>query len=173
MKVQAQLTYSHGYFVKFTHTHTHTHTHTTLVTGCNEVVAKVMFLLVSVILSTGGGLPQCMLGCYPPQDGGTPQEGDPLPRRPPTMREAPPRGRHTLPRRSLGSRPPQAHTLGGNWGGSDPGPHPRGKLRGIRSSPPRSRLWHTVNERPVRILLKCILVCLCHSVVELKITFPH
>ena len=24
--------------------------------------------------------------------------------------------------------------------------------------PPRSRLWHTVNERPVRILLECILV---------------
>ena len=48
----------------------------------------------------------------------------------------------------------QAHTQGGNGGGSDPGPHPRGKLKGIRSrSPP-----HTVNERPVRILLECILV---------------
>ena len=31
-----------------------------IITGRNEVVAKVMFLLVSVILSTGG-LPQCML----------------------------------------------------------------------------------------------------------------
>ena len=29
----------------------------------------------------------------------------------------------------------QAHTQGGNWGGSGPGPHPRGKLRGIRSRP--------------------------------------
>ena len=29
----------------------------------------------------------------------------------------------------------QAHTQGGNSGGSDPGPHPRGKFRGIRSRP--------------------------------------
>ena len=29
----------------------------------------------------------------------------------------------------------QAHTQGGNWGGSGPGPHPRGKLRRIRSRP--------------------------------------
>ena len=37
-----------------------------IITGRNDVVAKVMFLLVSVILSTGGRcLPQCMLG-YPP-----------------------------------------------------------------------------------------------------------
>ena len=27
----------------------------------------------------------------------------------------------------------QAHSQGGNWGGPDPGPQPRGKLRGIRS----------------------------------------
>ena len=64
-----------------------------IITGRNEVVAKVMFLQVSVILLTGGCLPQCMLG-YHPQ-----------------------------------SRPP-----------------------------PGSRLWHTVNEWPVRILLECILV---------------
>ena len=35
-----------------------------LVTGRNEVVAKVMFLQASVILSTGGCLPQCMLGYH-------------------------------------------------------------------------------------------------------------
>ena len=29
----------------------------------------------------------------------------------------------------------QAHTQRGNWGRSGPGPHPRGKLRGIRSRP--------------------------------------
>ena len=29
----------------------------------------------------------------------------------------------------------QAHTQGGSWGGSGPGPHPRGKLRGIWSRP--------------------------------------
>ena len=71
----------------------------------------------------------------------------------------------------------QAHTQGGNGQGSDPGPHPRRKWTGIRSRPtpkgeiegdqiqaslsllpPRSRLRHMVNERPVRILLECILV---------------
>ena len=41
-----------------------------------------------------------------------------------------------------------------SWGGS-PGPHPRGKLRGIRSSPPRPR---RLLLRAVRILLECILV---------------
>ena len=45
-------------------------------TGRNEVVAKVMFLLVSVILSTGGG----------------PGKETPLGRRPPTAR-SPPAGR--------------------------------------------------------------------------------
>ena len=58
----------------------------------------------------GGCLPQCMLGDPPTPAKETPQ-GDPLPRRPPL----------------------QAHTKGGNWGGSGPGPHPRGKMRGIRS----------------------------------------
>ena len=36
-----------------------------IIVGRNEVVAKVMFLLVSVILLTGG-LPKCMLGYQPP-----------------------------------------------------------------------------------------------------------
>ena len=42
-------------------------------TGRNEVLAKVIFLHLSVILSTGGGgLPQCMLGCPPPPAGRAP-----------------------------------------------------------------------------------------------------
>ena len=58
----------------------------TFITGRNEVVAKVMFLQLCVILFTGGGLPQCMLGYHPlprrhpPQKGGIPLQGDP-PRR--------------------------------------------------------------------------------------------
>ena len=74
-------------------------------TGRNEVVAKVMFLHVSVILLTGG-----VSGEPPPGPG-----------RPPLDQADPPPG----PRRP-----------------------PAGK----------NTLQHTVNERPVRILLECILV---------------
>ena len=82
-----------------------TDNHIHLFTGRNEVVAKVMILLVCVILFTGEGLPQCMLGYHPlPPEGGT-HPG----------KEAPPGRKHPPPR-------------------------------------------HTVNERPVRILLECILV---------------
>ena len=136
-----------------------------VITDRNEVVAKVIFLHLSVILFTGGS-DSVHAGIPPPAK----------------------------------ETPLQAHTQGGNWGGSGPGPHPRGKLRGIRfrpipkgeieggdqiqahtqggklrgirsrptpkgeiegdqiEPPPRSRLRHTVNERPVRILLECILV---------------
>ena len=57
----------------------------------------------------------------------------------------------------------QAHTQRGNLGGSDPGTHPRGEIEGDQIQAHTqggnwSRLWHTVNERPVRILLECILV---------------
>ena len=75
-------------------------------TGRNEVVAKVMFLHVSVILSTGGRVS----GQAPPQDqADTPRQGEP-----------------------------------------PPGPG--------RPPPREGSLQHTVNERPVRILLECILV---------------
>ena len=70
-----------------------------------------------------------------------PCQGDPLPRRHPPP---PFQGDSPLPRRPP-SRPTtrgeiegdqvQAHTQGGNWRGSDPGPHPRGKFRGITSRP--------------------------------------
>ena len=48
-----------------------------LVTGCNEVVAKVIFLHLSVIHSVhrgGGCLPQCILGYLPPGARYTPLE---------------------------------------------------------------------------------------------------
>ena len=89
-------------------------------TGCNEVVAKVVFLHVSVILLTGGGL----------RAGRTPRDQTP----PPGTRQTPnPRTRQTPP---------------------GPGRHPPGPGR----HPPGSRHQHTVNDRPVRILLECILV---------------
>ena len=74
------------------------------VTGRNEIVAKVMFLLMSVILLTRGVSASVHAGIQ------TPLEQTP-----------PPRADTHLPS-------------------------------------PGSRLRHTVNERPVRILLECILV---------------
>ena len=89
-----------------------------MVTGRNEVVAKVMFLLVFYNSVHRGGLWQ----------------GDPPARRPPWQGDPP--GRET----PLARRPP--------WQGDPPAGRPPARR------PPR----HTVNERPVRILLECILV---------------
>ena len=75
--------------------------------------AKVMFLQASVILLTGGCLPQCMLGYTPPLE-------------------------QTHPRADT---PPEPGT-------------PRTKY----TTPLGSRLRHMVKERPVHILLECILV---------------
>ena len=86
--------------------------------------AKVMFLQASVILLTGGCLPQCMLGYPPPRS-----RHPPGPDIPPWSR--PPQTRH----------PPRPDT-------------PQDQT----TPPPGSRLRHTVNERPARILLECILV---------------
>ena len=64
----------------------------------------------------------------------------------PGSRPTPPGSRPTPP----GTRPPPEET-----------PHPPGSGRhppGPGRPPPGSRLQHTVNERPVRILLECILV---------------
>ena len=53
-----------------------------IITVCNEV-AKVMFLHLSVILFTGGCLPQCMLGYHPPGADTTPGSRPPRTRHPP------------------------------------------------------------------------------------------
>ena len=71
-----------------------------IITGRNEVVAKVMFLLVSVILLTeGGGLSQCMLRYHhhQPREGSTPhpREGSTFP--PPPRKEPPPPEESTPP----------------------------------------------------------------------------
>ena len=66
-----------------------------IITGRNEVVAKVIFLHLSVIHSVhrgGGGLPQCMLG-YPPG-----ADTPPRSRPPPPPQEQTPRSRHPPPR---------------------------------------------------------------------------
>ena len=102
----------------------------------NEVVAKVMFLLVSVILSTGG-LPHCMLGYTPRTKRRHPQTKS---RPPPDQKQTPPE--------------PKADTPGTK------SRHPPGPKADIPLHPPRQ----TVNERPVRILLECILVLMQLSV---------
>ena len=70
----------------------------TIVTGRNEVVAKVIFLHLFVILFTGGGvcLPQCMLGYQPP---------------PPPEQTHSPRSRYRLGADTpAGADPPQEQT---------------------------------------------------------------
>ena len=95
-------------------------------TGRNEVLAKVIFLHLFVILFTGEGV-------WPP-DQKTPPGPDPPETRPPPRPDPP------------GPDPPRDQT--------PLGPDPPGDQTPSRSS----RLWNTVNVRPVHILLECILV---------------
>ena len=64
-------------------------------TGRNEVVAKVMFLHVCVILFTGGGCSPCrggLPGDTPPAGRTPPRQGEPPPgRENPPSKENPPR----------------------------------------------------------------------------------
>ena len=87
-----------------------------------------------------GGLPQCMLG-YPP-----PPDQIPTPPRPdtPPDQTSPSPLDQTSPS-PLDQTPPPPRP------GTPPPPRPH---------TPGSRRQHTVNERPVRILLECILVCM-------------
>ena len=132
-------------------------------TGRNEVVAKVIFLHLSVIHSVhrgGGGLPQCMLG-YPPNPSplGSDTPPDQTPTLPPWTRQTPP-GRH--PPWDQANTPP-----GPGRHPPRPGRHPPGP-----GTPPGSRLQHTVYERPVRILLECILVFLISTIFSLELRRP-
>ena len=78
-----------------------------IITGRNEVLAKVMFLLVSVILFTGGWSASVHAGIPtpPPWEGGTPWEGSPTPREgsTPPRKEASPGRKHPF---QEGSTPP-------------------------------------------------------------------
>ena len=109
-----------------------------------------MFLQVCVCPRGGGCLPQCMLGCQTPPPRQTRQA--PLgPGRPPLTRQTPPPDQTSLP---WTRHPP--------WTRQTPGTrqiHPPRDQADY--PPPGSRLQHTVYERPVRILLECILVCFC------------
>ena len=88
-----------------------------IITGRNEVVAKVMFLHVSVILFTGGGLRRT-----PRDQADPPWQGDPLgPGRPPQQGEPPwqgepprtkenPPGTRQTPPRDQADTPPAGRT---------------------------------------------------------------
>ena len=76
------------------------------ITGRNEVVAKVIFLHLSVILFTGGegGLPQCMLEYHPPDQ--TPPEKT----RPPRDQTPPGKQTPAYGLRAAGTHPTGMHS---------------------------------------------------------------
>ena len=101
-----------------------------IITGRNEVVAKVMFLLVSVILSTGGvsrretpwqgppGKETPLAGRPPsketPLPGGPPGQGDPPARRTPLARRTPP-PRQGDPPSGRETPPPGIRSMSGRY----------------------------------------------------------
>ena len=137
------------------------------VTGRNEVVVKVIFLHLSVILFTGGVSASVHAGIPPPRADTSREQTPPWEQTPPRSRHPqsrhplgaePPPGADTLP----GSRPPRADTPRSRPPREQTPPRagrpPREQTPPRAGRPPRSRHRHTVNERPVRILLECILV---------------
>ena len=102
-------------------------------------------VFTGVCLSTGGRVSASVHAGMP----------DPPRWRPPWMENPPPDGEPHPPgwRAPPDGEPP--------WDGEPP---PHGwRTPPMENPPPGSRLQHTVYERPVRILLECILVCsFCH-----------
>ena len=121
--------------------------------------AKVMFLHLSVILFTGGGLPQCMLGYHPPE-----QTPHPRSRHPPGTRHPPPPPGTRHPPPPPGTRhPPEPGTPPGTRHPPGPGTPPREQKPPWEQTPPGTRHPPPPEQRrlllrTVRILLECILV---------------
>ena len=155
--------------------------HEQVITDRNEVLAKVMFLHLCHSVHGGEGVPDQApphpdQAGTPPDQGGTPPEPGRYPQtRHPRTREDPPWDQAGPPRDQTPPRPgrnpprPDTPTLPG------PGRTPQDQTPprdqggtpldqtppGTREEPPpprNSRLRNTVNVRPVRILLECILV---------------
>ena len=112
-------------------------------TNRNEVVTKVIFLHLFVILFPRGGSASMHAG-IPTPPGADPPRADTTPRtrHPPRLGTPPDQA---LPR--PGTLPRSRHPPGADPPGAD--------------TPPGSKLQHTVYERPVCILLECILVSGC------------
>ena len=125
----------------------------------------------------GGGSVSVHAGRPPTRE--TPCQGDPPSRETPCQGDSPSR---PTPRGEIGVDQVQAHSQGGNSGGSDPGPHPRGNSGGSDPGPhprgnsggsdpgphPRGNSGGSGPDpspkqlllRAVRILLECILVAI-------------
>ena len=147
--------------------HIRVHSQLLFITGRNEVLAKAIFLHLSVILFTGGvsgkenppghgepprhgeppwhGDPPGIEN--PPQHGEPPQHGDPPGHGEPPGMETP---LDQAPSPQHGDPPDQTPPSMEN--------PPCMEIPPTRPPPPGSRLRHTVYDRPVRILLECILV---------------
>ena len=134
----------------------------------------------------GGCLPQCMLGCHPPEadppGADTPPEQTlPRGRHPPGSRhppeadtpqeaDTPPRSRHPWSRHTpleadppgADMPPPQKQTPSSPLGADTPTPQKQTPPLEA-DTPPQSMLGDTVNARAVRILLECNLVCVYFS----------
>ena len=116
----------------------------TFITGRNEVVAKVMFYRCVSVHRGGGGRVSASVHAGMPD--------------PPWTRQIPPgSGRHPLTRQTpwISQTPPRTRQ---NPPGPARPPRARQTPPGPGRPPQGSRLQHTVYERPVRILLECILV---------------
>ena len=128
---------------------------TSIITGRNEVLAKVMFLHVCVILLTGGYLtrhpPPLGPGSYPPAPGRYPLGPG---RYPPLTRAGTPQGPGRYPPMTR-QVPPSSPDLGGTHIPPPPGTRPHRTRHPLRTRqvppwtrevPPRnSRLRNTVN----------------------------
>ena len=100
-----------------------------------------------------GGLQRTLLDqADPPRD----QADPPWTRENPPSREDPPGTRENTPQQ--GEPPPRPGRRPPPGPGRTPPPGQADPPRDKQNPPPRRRLQHTVNERPVRILLECILV---------------
>ena len=103
-------------------------------------------IFTGVCLSTGGSA-SVHAGIYPPGSRPPPPGADPLQDQTPREQTRPPE-----------QTPPNQTPLGADTPPSEQTTPPTRHPLGADTPPPGSRLQHTVNERPVRILLECILV---------------
>ena len=126
--------------------------------------AKVIFSQASVCRQGEVCLSTCW-DIHRPQSRHAPPRPDPFRAHTPDQtppEQTPPNQNPPLTRHTPGPEPPSP---GPDTPGSrhPPGPDPPGADTPPRTRPPPgSRLQHTVNERPVRILLECILVHICY-----------